>query len=418
MKRRTNILFALCAAMFTPVYAASVLDVMPSSTSPVAISATGGSYLTFTVKNNTAKTIKALSVDPGFGGLGNFLNLSLSNNQCSNLSLSPYASCSFTVSVKGINQTATATLMPRVCGFNGVVCSVPVLNNRVTVIASRSMPSSNFPKPYAGTFYPLYNSGVNQWITPDVSMPFDKVSAIFASFAHTYQQGNGAVFSFERSQVDEPARLALLSQVARGVNPSIKILISLGWGHNDWGYINDDYINHANIFVPSVIQFIRNNHLDGLDIDNENIGGTSGSISQANFDGVIANLRNALNYASLQDGKPYYLTVTPAGDSQQPGGIVDTQVDAQNASSFDLVNIQSYFDNGENFAVNFYQGLLAIGYPMSQIANGINTEGCEPDLPQPFIGLAGLFNWTMSADSACNNFEYTKEIAELVGYPK
>ena len=104
-------------------------------------------------------------------------------------------------------------------------------------------------------------------------------------------------------------RLALLSQIARSVNPDIKIIISLGWGKNDWDYINQDYINRANLFVPSVIQFIRSNKLDGIDIDNEEIGGTSGSISQTNFDGVIANLRNALNYASLLSHILHFLTI-------------------------------------------------------------------------------------------------------------
>src|SRR5215467_10388025 len=67
---------------------------------------------------------------------------------------------------------------------------------------------------YAGTYYPLYNSGVGQWIEPTDSMPFDKVSAIYAAFAHAYPQDNGAVFAFEQGQPDEPARLAELEQVA------------------------------------------------------------------------------------------------------------------------------------------------------------------------------------------------------------
>jgi hypothetical protein len=30
--------------------------------------------------------------------------------------------------------------------------------------------------------------------------------------------------------------------------------------------------------------------------------------------------------------------------------------------------------------------------------------------------LAGLFDWTMSFDSSCDNFKYTRQIARKVGY--
>lgn len=172
--------------------------------------------------------------------------------------------------------------------------------------------------------------------------PFSKVSALFVAFAHTYPYQNGALFTYEAGQPSEPSRLALLVKTARAANPNVKIIISLGWGKNDWSYINNDYIHHANIFVPSVIQFIRTNQLDGLDIDDESIGSSTGSISQEHFDGVIANLRNALNIASLQDKKPYYLTITPAGNNTEPGSIVGTQISKLNSKSFDLINIQSY----------------------------------------------------------------------------
>lgn len=192
-------------------------------------------------------------------------------------------------------------------------------------------------------------------------------------------------------------------------------MISLGWGKDDWTFINNDYVNHANIFVPSVIQFIRANNLDGLDIDDESIGDDSGSISQVNFDGVIANLRNALNNASIQDGRSYYLTITPAGNNEEPGGIEGTQVDSINARSFDLINIQSYFST--QWSTDFFNGLMAIGYPKKQIANGIDVEKthCNPIFP-PYIGLAGMFNWDMTGDSICSNYANTKTLADMVGY--
>jgi chitinase len=270
---------------------------------------------------------------------------------------------------------------------------------------------------YAGAYYPIYNSGAGQWIEPTDSMPFDKVSAIFAAFAHAYPQGNGAVFAYEQGQPEEPVRLPQLEQVARQKSPQIKILISLGWGHNDWNYIAADYANDANLFVPSVIQFIRDTGVDGLDIDDEDIGvdGASGNITQQQFDGVIANLRGALDTASSEDGKQYELTITPAGNNDDTGGLAETQVDAQNAPMFDLINIQSYFS--QKWGKTFLRALKSIQYPSMQIGTGIDTEKtkCAPVFP-PYQGLAGLFDWNMTADSTCNDFKYTRDIAHRVGY--
>lgn len=92
------------------------------------------------------------------------------------------------------------------------------------------MSSQAFPTPYAGTYYPIYNSGVKQYIPPTPDMPFAQVSAIFVAFAHAYPAGTGpgAQLQLEQGQTEEPARLQLLTSVARKVNPNVKILISLG----------------------------------------------------------------------------------------------------------------------------------------------------------------------------------------------
>ncbi|KTD16374.1 glycoside hydrolase family 18 protein [Legionella jordanis] len=403
-------------SLTTTMQAASIIEITPSSSSPIAISATGSTYLTYNARNNTSKVLNGITIEPGYGITGNALQASLISNTCSILAAG--ASCSFIVSLQGTGQNSQSMLTPRICAFKGATCSVPVLGNRVLVVASRTLPSSKFPLPYAGTFYPIYNSGPGQWLPPNQPPipPFNRVSAIFIAFAHAYAQQNGAILTYERGQPEEPARQSLLVKTARAANPNIKILISLGWNQDDWTAINKDYVNHANIFVPSVIQFIRANNLDGFDIDDESVGGTSGSIPQANFDGVIANLRNALNYASLQDGRPYYLTITPAGNNDEPGGIGDTQIDAVNAKNFDLINVQTYF-NGGDWGIAFANQLLAIGYPKTQIAHGIDVQesNCDPDFP-PYIGFAGLFNWNMTKDSTCSNYANTIIIANLVGY--
>ncbi|STX51006.1 glycosyl hydrolase family 18 [Legionella busanensis] len=412
MKKWINVFLPILFLLSGSAHAAAILEIIPTSSYPIAISGNSVTSLSYIVKNNTTKTLKLMDIDPNYGNINNGLFLSLSNNQCKQLK--PQASCKFTLSIQSISQAVFASLTPRVCAFNKSVCSIPILNNRVTLIVNPNLPKPTFSLPYVGTFYPIYNAGPGQWIEPNLAMPFNRINTIFIAFAHVYPFANGAVLTYEAGQNEQAQRINRLSQTARAANPAIKLLISLGWGKNDWTFINQDYINQANIFIPSVVQFIRTHQLDGLDIDDEEIGGTTGVIPQLNFDSVITNLRNALNFASLQDGKPYYLTITPAGNNPQRGGLNYTQVNAKNAFNFDLINIQTYFNGSETFGQDFLNSLIKIGYPTTKIANGIDTENCHPDIP-PYFNLAGLFNWNMSADSVCN-FKYTIEIANLLGY--
>ena len=267
---------------------------------------------------------------------------------------------------------------------------------------------------YAGTFYPLYNSGPGQWIVPTSSMPFDKVSDILVAFAHAYPKGKGATLEFEENQPKEAARLAQLEHVARAKNRHIKILVTLGWGHRDWDYIAHDRANKAGLFVPSVIAFLKSNHLDGFDIDDESIGWPdTGTISQHDFDAVVGELRHELDKASAP-GHTFYLVITPAGDSDEPGGIDRTQIDAANVKKFDWINLQTYWSS--IWSENMIDALTALKYPRERIAVGVNTERCHPDFPYSYDGLKGIFNWNMSGDSACK-FTYTKQIATDVGYP-
>jgi chitinase len=265
------------------------------------------------------------------------------------------------------------------------------------------MSRTPFPTPYAGTYYPIYNFGPKQYIEPTPKMPFNRVSAIFVAFAHAYPSGPAsATLQLEHGQPDEPARLRLLMKTARDANSRIKILISLGWGHDDWTYIAADYASGTNAFPASVVALIREYGLDGFDIDDESINGSSGDITQEQFNGVVWNLRRALDAASAADGKPYFLTIAPAGGA--------AEVTRDNMDAFDLINAQCY---GWSYPDDFTK----LGYPRGQVAWGINTENNPPAYPTPaqYQGLAGIFNWTMSADSV-HTYPYTLRIAQDVGY--
>jgi chitinase len=271
------------------------------------------------------------------------------------------------------------------------------------------------PTPYAGTYYPIYNSGTNQYIVPLPTMPFDKVSALFFAFAHAYPVGtNHAALTLEEGQPLEAAHIAEVMLVAKAVNPQILFLISLGWGKNDWTYINTDYEtwektgghNIQNFaFGWSIVKMLRAFKLDGFDIDDESINGSSGYITQENFTAVVGLIRAVLNQAGKEDGKTYYFTITPAFGT--------ALITNDNIVNFDLVNTQNY---GDCSYIDFQS------YPNANIgkfAYGVLSEGSPGTLPTPaeIAGMAGAFNWSFSADSNSNPpFKVTNGIAQLVHY--
>lgn len=262
------------------------------------------------------------------------------------------------------------------------------------------------PTPYAGSYYPIYNAGPNQYIPPTTAMPFDKISVIYVAFAHAYPASPGSTdqATLQLEAVNEPARLVNLVEVARQVNPDILFLLSLGWGHNDWTYISNDY-NGKRQFPKSVVDLVQQYGLDGFDIDDESLNGSSGYITQEDFNGVISLLREALDGAGAAQGKTCYLTITPAFNH--------AQVTKENISDFDLINLQSY--SGVS-----YENFSDITKDRTKFAYGINSENCPsvyfPDEPTTY-GMSGMFNWTLSADSnECNQYAITHKIAERVGY--
>ena len=257
--------------------------------------------------------------------------------------------------------------------------------------------------PVAGTYYPIYNEGPGQYVEPTIKMPFDKVSTLFIAFAHAYPTKNsGATLELEEHQDKEASRLPYLKYIAHSVNKDIKIIISLGWGHHDWTYISNDLHNNTNEFVPSVIKFIRKYDLDGFDIDDEEINGSSGVITQKDFDTVIQNLRVALDEAGKKDNKHYYLTIAP--------GYKVGNIDIDNMNNFDYIDTQNY---GGSTPADIEQ----LGYPANQIVQGIDTDGCDTDLPADYKGTAGIFSWNMTSDYGYCHSKYTIDIANAVGYP-
>ncbi len=126
---------SICFIFSSSTYAKSILSIIPTTTTySIKLTATGRTTILYTVTNNTQRPINAITIDPYYGNLENQLTLMVENNNCIG-TLTPSTSCTFELLIQGNGQPTSSVLMPRVCGFNGAICSTPILNNRIAVIS-------------------------------------------------------------------------------------------------------------------------------------------------------------------------------------------------------------------------------------------------------------------------------------------
>lgn len=153
-----NTLMLVVAA--SSAYAAPVFVVTPSILTDT-VNLNGMGVVKYTVTNNTSQTINQITVNPAYQTTGSSLSgTSLQNDSCSNATLASQASCTFQLVFSGAQQTAAVTLSPKICGFNGIFCSVPVLTLRtqVTVVSQASVPNAYFGLSNLGQLQPILTS--------------------------------------------------------------------------------------------------------------------------------------------------------------------------------------------------------------------------------------------------------------------
>ncbi|GGY56778.1 hypothetical protein GCM10011297_31890 [Bacterioplanes sanyensis] len=180
----------------------------------------------------------------------------------------------------------------------------------------------------------------------------------------------------------------LLSQYKRQ-HPHVKTLISVGGWAETGGFFNEDgervanggfysmttngdgSVNHAGIdaFAQSAVAFLRRYQFDGLDIDYEYPSSMQGAgnpddyaFSDAqrknlwrSYQVLMQALREALDRASVEDGKHYLLTIASPSSAYLLRGMEDFDV----VRYLDFVNIMSYDLHG---AWNHYVGHNAALY--------------------------------------------------------
>lgn len=119
----------LSTCTVTTAYSGSTLFTITPSITNLNISSNGNSSVVYTITNNSTANATP-SITAAYQSTGN--NLTIASNNC-NTSLSPYSSCTFRVLISGANQPDKFTITPRVCGFNGFICSIPSTAVTVTV---------------------------------------------------------------------------------------------------------------------------------------------------------------------------------------------------------------------------------------------------------------------------------------------
>src|SRR5262245_29892359 len=153
--------------------------------------------------------------------------------------------------------------------------------------------------------------------------PFDKCNLLILAFVHTVEQNDVYVAQFTnwRDKRKYPAtpgdtdqdRVKLVVKTARARNPSIKILISLGWGENsnDAGRAAATPVQ----FAKSVAALVQTCGLDGFDIDFE-----SADVEARHMLGLAQELRASL--AKVKRGREKILTITPAQTDGLDGNVL------------------------------------------------------------------------------------------------
>jgi DNA-binding beta-propeller fold protein YncE len=127
---------AFCIVNPTTIFAQAVLNITAESTI-ANLNLTGISTVTYTVVNSTKHPINQLTVDPTYSTTGNVGGISLLNNHCAGLTLPQSGRCTFQILLtNAVIQPTVFFLRPRVCGYNGAVCSVPLATDEVQVSSS------------------------------------------------------------------------------------------------------------------------------------------------------------------------------------------------------------------------------------------------------------------------------------------
>jgi chitinase len=273
------------------------------------------------------------------------------------------------------------------------------------------------PSPVVGQFFGLFD-GVSkeQYQRIVAAAPFNRCNLLILAFVRTFTferlapdvGGRIYVAQFANGRVDnhpldpnntDGDRIKVVVETARKKNPSINILVSLGWGdeYNDAGKAALTPV----AFADSVRTLVQAYDLNGFDIDFESTEVEPGAMLA-----LAQEIRRSLN--KIPSKRPMIMTITPA----QPEGLNKNVLEV-----FDYIMPQTYgHGGGIDFTdVTWYAQQLG---SYERIVYGLNSEGYagdpdkekRPDDPKKSAAqakknrAAGIFAWRLNADSIKQGF--------------
>lgn len=230
--------------------------------------------------------------------------------------------------------------------------------------------------------------------------PFDKCNLLVLAFVHAVQQNGVYVAQFTNWRDNDfpldpndtdTDRVKLIVKTARAKNPSIKIVISLGWGTNDAG----NAASTPGPFADSVRAIVQTYGLDGFDIDYE-----STDVEASDMLVLAQQLQQSLGKVTPK--RDMVMTITPA----QTDGLDNSVLQA-----FTYTMPQTYDHGGNGTTVDWYEEQLG---SFNRIVYGLNSEGYigESDDPEKFADeaksnkAAGIFAWRLDNDSVNQQTNY------------
>ncbi len=123
--------FFLLASISSATLAATAFSILPFAIN-ATVNSGGQASVLYTVSNLATASIPLLNVVSNWHSTG--VSLSLSNDNCSGQALAQGGSCTFNVTFSGSQQPSSFTLQPKVCGFNGLICSQSASTFSVNVL--------------------------------------------------------------------------------------------------------------------------------------------------------------------------------------------------------------------------------------------------------------------------------------------
>lgn len=236
--------------------------------------------------------------------------------------------------------------------------------------------------------------------------PLDKLTRLYV-FGGWLAADKSGKFTLQLQFPYEEPRMAELLKAAREKNPKAQLLIVSGYDSE--GQMYRDALKDPKYFADSVVSFIRNNKLDGYDMDWEN------GLDKNDLNALASAVRSALVDAGKVDGKRYLFTmaVWPRPCKQYDRYFHEHECYdlPQLSKLLDQIAIMSY--GSDDPLPGDAEAYVHGGFPASKIMGGVETEGDYSPAPDSLgpkgtiaeksayarsKGLAGMMAWRLDND--------------------